>query len=172
MRILFTFYVPSGGVETLNRLRCESLQKNGIECHVLYLMPGSGTHNSVSFPVFITSQDEDIRAILNAHHYDAIIVTSDYLLLERLRRLGYGGLLIYESQGLGTRSEARNVIIDSVPYLQSFCNAVLIPPPIIYWSCLSRSAPGSSAMSFRTLWMYKDSGISPLRRPLILSLPG
>lgn len=128
MKILFTFYVPSGGVETLNRLRCESLQKNGIECHVLYLMPGSGSHNSVSFPVFITSQDEDIRAILNANHYDAIIVTSDYLLLERLRRLGYGGILIYESQGLGTRSEARNIIIESVPFLQSFCNAVLIPP--------------------------------------------
>ncbi|MFD2880439.1 hypothetical protein ACFTAO_38055 [Paenibacillus rhizoplanae] len=105
-----------------------AFKKNGIECHVLYLMPGSGSHNSVSFPVFITSQDEDIRAILNANHYDAIIVTSDYLLLERLRRLGYGGILIYESQGLGTRSEARNIIIESVPYLQAFCNAVLIPP--------------------------------------------
>lgn len=172
MRILFTFYVPSGGVETLNRLRCESLQKNGIECHVLYLMPGSGTHNSVSFPVFVTNQDEEIRTVLNTHHYDAIIVTSDYLLLERLRRLGYGGILIYESQGLGTRSEARNVIIESVPYLQAFCNAVLIPPPIIYWSCLSRSAPGYSAMLFRTSWMYKDSVISQPRHPLILSSPG
>lgn len=167
MKILFTFYVPSGGVETLNRLRCESLQKNGIECHVLYLMAGTGTHNSVSFPVFITPHDEDIRSILNTHHYDAIIVTSDYLLLERLRRLGYGGILIYESQGLGTRSEARNVIIESVPYLQSYCNAVLIPPPIIYWSCSSRSAPGSSAMSSRTSWTSTNSSISPPRRLLI-----
>lgn len=128
MKVLFTFYVPSGGVETLNRLRCESLQQNGIECHVLYLMPGTGSQNSVSFPVFITAQDEDIQAILNTHHYDAIIVTSDYFMLERLRRLGYGGIIIYESQGLGTRNEARCVITEAVPFLQAFCNAVLIPP--------------------------------------------
>ncbi|WP_343221811.1 glycosyltransferase family 4 protein [Paenibacillus tritici] len=128
LKVLFTFYVPSGGVETLNRLRCETLQKNGIECHVLYLMPGFGSHNSVSFPVFIAPQDEDIKAVLDTHHYDAIIVTSDYILMERLRRLGYGGILIYESQGLGTRDEARNLIIESVPYLQAFCNAVLLPP--------------------------------------------
>ncbi|AIQ32088.1 glycosyltransferase [Paenibacillus sp. LMG 31459] len=128
LKVLFTFYVPSGGVETLNKLRCESLQKSGIECHVLYLMPGSGSHNQTNFPVFITSVDAEIKAVLDTHNYDAIIVTSDYLLLERLRRLGYGRILIYESQGLGKRSDARNLIIDSVPFLRSYCNAVLIPP--------------------------------------------
>ncbi|WNS43402.1 glycosyltransferase family 4 protein [Paenibacillus sp. MMS20-IR301] len=128
LKVLFTFYVPSGGVETLNKLRCESLQRSGIECHVLYLMPGSGSHNKTTFPVFITSEDTELKGLLDEHNYDAIIVTSDYLLMERIRRLGYNGILIYESQGLGKRSDARDMIIDAVPYLQSYCNAVLIPP--------------------------------------------
>lgn len=128
MKILFTFYVPSGGVETLNKLRGENLQKNGIECHVLYLRPGSGGHNTVNFPVFITSQDQDIKALLDTHHYDAIVVTSDYYLTGRLRRLGYNGVLLYEAQGLGARSVARYVITEAIPYLQAHCNAVLIPP--------------------------------------------
>lgn len=127
MKVLFTFYVPSGGVETLNKLRCESLQRNGIECHVLYLMPGSG-QNTTNFPVFVSSSDEEIKNLLETHNYDAIIVTSDYLLLKRLRELGYRGIMIYESQGLGKRSHAETLIRDAVPYLRSYCNAVLIPP--------------------------------------------
>lgn len=128
MKVLFTFYVPSGGVETLNKLRCESLQRSGIECHVLYLMPGSASQNITNFPVFITSRDEEIKELLDTHHYDAIIVTSDYLLMERLRCLGYEGILIYEAQGLGKRADAEILIIEAVPYLRSHCNAVLIPP--------------------------------------------
>lgn len=128
MKVLFTFYVPSGGVETLNKLRCESLQRGGIESHVLYLMPGSASQNTTNFPVFIASGDEEIKALLDTQHYDAIIVTSDYLLMERLRRLGYGGILIYEAQGLGKRADAEIMIIESVPYLRAYCNAVLIPP--------------------------------------------
>lgn len=128
MKVLFTFYVPSGGVETLNKLRCEMLQRNGIECHVLYLMPGSGNHNITTFPVYIAHEDADIKAVLDTHNFDAIIVTSDYILLGRLRRLGFHKILIYESQGLGKRSDAQDLITESVPYLRSYCNAVLIPP--------------------------------------------
>ncbi|KWX75194.1 glycosyl transferase [Paenibacillus riograndensis] len=128
LKVLFTFYLPSGGVETLNRLRCESLQRSGIECHVLYLMSGSISQSPASFPVFIAPTDADIKAVLDTHNYDAIIVTSDYFLLERLRRLGYSRTLIYESQGLGTRTDAKLLITEAVPFLRSYCNAVLIPP--------------------------------------------
>ncbi|MFF2910978.1 glycosyltransferase family 4 protein [Paenibacillus sp. NPDC057934] len=128
MKVLFTFYVPSGGVETLNKLRCESLQRSGIECHLLYLMPGSGEDNGAAFPTFIGSTDEEITKIIKSNYYDAIVVTSDIFLLERLRMLGYRGILIYEAQGLGKRNEAKELITVAVPYLQSFCNAILIPP--------------------------------------------
>lgn len=128
MKVLFTFYVPSGGVETLNKLRCESLQRGGIECHVLYMVSGSSSQNKVSFPVFISSVDDEIKEVLETHNYDAIVVTSDYLLLKRLRDLGYNGILIYESQGLGKRAHAENLIKDAIPYFRSYANAVLIPP--------------------------------------------
>ncbi|WP_379130621.1 glycosyltransferase family 4 protein [Paenibacillus sp. sgz500958] len=128
MKILFTFYVPSGGVETLNNLRCESLQRSGIECHALYLKPGTASHNKAAYPVFITSEDSTIQQLLIKHRYDAIVVTSDFSMMERLRRLGYTGILIYESQGLGTRDYAEIVIKNAAPFLQSYCNAVLIPP--------------------------------------------
>ena len=119
MKVLFTFYVPSGGVETLNKLRCESLQRGGIECHVLYLMSGSSSQNKVSFPVFISSVDDEIKEVLETHNYDAIVVTSDYLLLKRLRELGYNGILIYESQGFGKRTHAEDLIKDAIPYFRS-----------------------------------------------------
>lgn len=128
MKVLFTFYLPSGGIETLNKLRCESLQRNGIECHVLYLTPGTGSPNIANYPVFVTSLDQELKAVLETHNYDAIIVTSDYLLTKRLREIGYAGIIIYESQGLGKRSDAEEVIKNGIPYFQSYCNAVLIPP--------------------------------------------
>ncbi|SEU18576.1 glycosyltransferase family 4 protein [Paenibacillus sp. NFR01] len=128
MKVLFTFYLPSGGVETLNRLRCESLARSGIEAHVLYTMPGTSSPNATSFPVFYAPGNSDLKAVLDSHRYDAIIVTSDYFMLERIRQLGYGGVLLYESQGLGTYTEAESTITEAIPYLRAYCNAVLIPP--------------------------------------------
>ncbi|WP_019908797.1 glycosyltransferase family 4 protein [Paenibacillus sp. HW567] len=128
MRVLFTFYVASGGVETLNKLRCEKLQRSGIECHVLYIMPGSAMQHEPAFPVFIAPGDDDIKAVLDMHRYDAIIVTSDFLMLERLRRLGFAGPLIYEAQGLGIRSAAQDLVLEALPFLRNYSNAVLIPP--------------------------------------------
>jgi len=47
-------------------------------------MSGSGSQNKMNFPVFISSVDDEIKEVLETHNYDAIIVTSDYLLLKRL----------------------------------------------------------------------------------------
>lgn len=127
MKVLFTFYVASGGVETLNRLRGDCLQKSGIEAHFLYLMPGTGDQPASS-PVFCTSSEEDIRQLIESQEYDAIVVTSDYELTERLRGFGFGGVLLYECQGLGTRTEAEAWITAASPYLRAHCDGVLIPP--------------------------------------------
>ncbi|MGN7308938.1 glycosyltransferase family 1 protein, partial [Bacillus subtilis] len=85
MKVLFTFFVPSGGVNTLNRLRTAVLQRHGIEAHVLYLYPGSGMQNNNSTPVFTASSDEEIHSLIHHHRYDAIIVTSDIYMPGRLR---------------------------------------------------------------------------------------
>lgn len=126
--MLFTFYVPSGGVETLNRLRCIALQKHGIEGHLLYLHWGAGQQNIHNIPTHITSDNSKISALLHDHNYDAIIVTSDCSMLQRLRSLGYQGPLLFEAQGLGTLEQARTTVTEATPFLKSYCNAVLIPP--------------------------------------------
>lgn len=128
MKVLFTFFVPSGGVETLNRLRCAHLNRNGIEAHALYLRPAAGYQNTSDFPVHILGEDAGIAALLRQQAYDAIIVTSDHNMLERLRRLGYGGTLIYEVQGLGTKKEAEEYIVAVSSYLKAYADAVLLPP--------------------------------------------
>ncbi len=128
LKILFTFYVPSGGVETLNRLRCETLRKHGVEGHILYTSPGSGLQNITDTPTYVTNYDEDISQILAANQFDAAIVTSDYLMTERLRRLQFQGPVIFEAQGFGTMEQAHTLVQDSVTYLRSYCQAVLLPP--------------------------------------------
>lgn len=130
MKILFTFYIPSGGMETLNRMRCKELSRNHIECHVLYSRARSEHYDSNGTTVFITSRDEDIGQILHTHKYDAIIVTSDYEMLERLRRIGYSGILIFEAQGFGMRDEAVQWLTNARPLLLAHCNAVILPPAI------------------------------------------
>lgn len=82
---------------------------------------------SGDIPVFTTSSEEDIRHLVHSQHYDAIVVSSDYPMLERLRHFGYEGLLIYESQGFGPREEAALVIAAAAPVLQKHCDAVLLP---------------------------------------------
>ncbi|WP_311083612.1 glycosyltransferase family 4 protein [Paenibacillus polymyxa] len=128
IKVLFTFYIPSGGVETLNRQRCKALIQDGIECHLLYYQHGTGMQNlHGDIPVFMTSSEEEIRMLIMTHRYDAIIVSSDYPMLPRLRMLGYQGKLIYESQGFGPQEEAAWVVADAAPYLQNYADAVLLP---------------------------------------------
>lgn len=128
IKVLFTFYIPSGGVETLNRQRCKVLIQDGIECHLLYYQPGTGMQNlHGDIPVFTTSSEEEIGKLVKAHRYDAIIVSSDYSMLPKLRMLGYQGILIYESQGFGSHEEAAGVVTNAVPYLQNYADAVLLP---------------------------------------------
>lgn len=92
IKVLFTFYIPSGGVETLNRQRCKVLMQDGIECHLLYYQQGTGMQNlNGDIPVFMTSSEEEIRMLVITNRYDAIIVSSDYPMLPRLRMLGYQG---------------------------------------------------------------------------------
>lgn len=128
MRLLFVYYVPSGGMETLNRLRAEALRRHGIDCRLLYFWKGEGAKNNTSgIPTFITNEDEEIRGLLTAGDYDAVFVSNDVQTLERMRRLGFAKTLIFETQGLGTKEQAKRTLLDASPYLRSFANAILYP---------------------------------------------
>ncbi|MGG3740019.1 hypothetical protein [Paenibacillus chibensis] len=74
MNVLFVFYVPSGGMDTLNRLRCKALKKYGIHASCLYYYWGAGVQNNDEIPMYITNNDDEIRGILAAGNYDVIVV--------------------------------------------------------------------------------------------------
>ncbi|MFM9280071.1 glycosyltransferase family 4 protein [Paenibacillus jiagnxiensis] len=144
IKILFTFFVPSGGVETLNRQRCTVLTHSGIECHLLYYQTGAGVQNLMQkndIPFFIASSDSDILNIVQHHLYDAIIVATDFHLLPKLRQAGYGGALIYESQGFGSREEAEITVTSAAPVLQSCCDGVLVPTTAYLVELFTRICP-------------------------------
>lgn len=128
MRVLFTYFVPSGGVETLNRTRCIALRQIGIEGHLLYLHDGAGRQNIHDIPLFITNCDQDIVNILNTFRYDAIVTVCDHLMLQRLRGLGYGGPILYDAQGYGSREAAVGTLHAASFFVRMYGNAVLAQP--------------------------------------------
>ncbi|MFI2855860.1 glycosyltransferase family 4 protein [Paenibacillus sp. JSM ZJ436] len=127
MKVLFVYYTPSGGVETLNRQRCRALRLAGIEAHCLYYTWGSGMQNYVDFPIYVTRNDIEIKHYLDLHQYAAIIVTTDHLSFPRLRMLGYTGKLILEIQGYGPKDYARTQLISAAPYVNAHASALLNP---------------------------------------------
>lgn len=128
MKVLFTFYVPSGGVETLNRLRCDALKRRNIEGHIMYLRPGSGLINTqqANIPVMVDPSDAELAQRLP--QYDAVIATSDYWMPGRLRRLGFHKPIIFEIHGLGTREQAEQTLREGKEEILRNCQASLMPP--------------------------------------------
>jgi glycosyltransferase involved in cell wall biosynthesis len=127
LKLLFVFYVPSGGVETLNRERAAALRQAGITCDFLYYSKRRELINHEDANVFISNNDEEISRILIKGKYDAIIITSDYSGMERLRKLGYKGKIILEIQGFGPKHVARTEMQKAIPYVTKYCNGLLYP---------------------------------------------
>lgn len=127
MKVLFVFYVPGGGVETLNRQRWKALQKAGITSHFLYMYEGSGMKNIRDMTVFITNRDHEIKKIIDRHLYDTIIVCSDYNFIQRIKKMGYQGKILYEIQGLGGVHKARTWLNKAKPVLDQNADAIIFP---------------------------------------------
>jgi glycosyltransferase involved in cell wall biosynthesis len=125
-KVLFVFYIPSGGMETLNRQRAKALAAHGIECHLLYLQNGTGMQNISQIPIYITNDDNEIKE-LGLNRFDAIIVSSDYGMVKRLRTLGYKGKIIYEIQGLGSVKNAEKILSQAKPIVSTHSNGILYP---------------------------------------------
>ncbi|MCM3774137.1 glycosyltransferase [Priestia aryabhattai] len=129
MNVLFTFFVPSGGVETLNRQRFYALNKNGVNCHFLYTQPGTGLQNKIDTSIFVANKDDEIKGVILKGNYDAIVVGSDLLLLQKIRNFGYQGSLIYEIQGLGFNKEYAENFLKNHAYsiINHYCDGILYP---------------------------------------------
>ncbi|CAN7578472.1 glycosyltransferase [Peribacillus frigoritolerans] len=125
MKILFVFYLPSGGLETLNRQRQAALKD--YQCEFLYYRKERTLINDHHAPVYITNEDTEIKQILTKGNYDVVVITSDSGALPRFRNLGYKGKLIYELQGFGAIDQARRVLIQIKPIITKYANGLLNP---------------------------------------------
>ncbi|KOR82786.1 glycosyl transferase family 1 [Bacillus sp. FJAT-22058] len=127
MNILFVFYVPSGGVETLNRQRFAALKKFNINSHFLYYENRRNLLNDHSAPTFITNNDAEIKKILEDGKYSAVVVVSDFQALARFRNLGYTGKMIIEIQGYGPKDVARSALTNAIPQVNAYADGFLNP---------------------------------------------
>lgn len=127
MKILFTFYNPSGGMETLNRVRSRALMREGHECHLLYTHDGEGRKNISGIKTFITGNDFMIERLIERENYDVIVVCTDIFLLEKIRNWAYEGTVVFEIQGLGTYETARAILEDFAPRVRTYADALLYP---------------------------------------------
>ncbi|MED5017952.1 glycosyltransferase family 4 protein [Paenibacillus chibensis] len=127
MKILFTFFNPSGGMETLNRIRSKALMERGIESHLLYNLDGEGRQNIKGIPTFVTSDPDTIRKLIEREKYHAIIICSDIHMLVQISSFGYDGRIIFEFQGLGTPEEALLILQGFKERIQRHADALLYP---------------------------------------------
>ncbi|MBB6732586.1 glycosyltransferase family 4 protein [Cohnella zeiphila] len=127
IKVLFVFILPSGGVDTLNRMRHKALARKGIEAHFLYFQSGSGAQNYADTTVFYAEDPEAIRSILNAGGYAAVVVLSFFGQVRLFRELGFAGPILFEIQGFGPMPQARETLLSAKPFLAPYVNAYLYP---------------------------------------------
>lgn len=148
MKLLFVFYVPSGGVETLNRQRCAALKKYNIECHCLYYQKRRDQINPFDGTIFIGKDPKIIKNILDKGQYSAIVIVSDYTILSLFRNLGYQGKLIIEIQGLGSKDKAKEFLTNGVHSIKNHANALLNPKTPHIEQLLNKLFPTIPKFSF------------------------
>lgn len=163
MNVLFVYYLPSGGVETLNRQRSIALKRKNINCHFLYYRKERELINDHHAPTFITNNDNEIKEILQKGNYHAVIITSDYLSLPKFRSWGYKGKLILEIQGLGSQEKALEELNASVPFVKNNSNGILSSntPHII--NLLNQIYPSFSKFIFHNCFDTTQFTYKPLK---------
>ncbi|MEK4064909.1 glycosyltransferase family 4 protein [Peribacillus sp. FSL R5-0717] len=162
MNILFVFYVPSGGVETLNRQRFAALKKFNINSHFLYYENRRKLLNDHSAPTFITNNDAEIKKILEDGKYSAVVVVSDFQALARFRNLGYIGKMIIEIQGYGPKHVARAALTNAIPQVNAYADGFLNPKTPHIMQLLDELYPSFPKFSFNNCFDTSQFSHRPL----------
>lgn len=130
LKILFTYFLPSGGVETLNRQRFYALSRKNVKCDFLYTQKGIGLQNKINTSIFVTNEDHEIKNIIENGNYDAIVVCTDLILLQKVKNFGYQGILIYNNEGLGVDKEFANDYLKDPSHssiISTYSDAIIYP---------------------------------------------
>lgn len=163
MKILFTFYLATGGVVTLNRHRYHALNSEDCECHFLYLKNGSGLNTMGDARTYVTNDDEDIKALLYGKQYDVIVVTLDFLFVNRLRRLGYKGKIIFDVQGFGT--DIKELFDIANDHITGEVDAILSPKTPHLEQLIAQHFPSTPAFHFHNCITFSMFTTNPQSKP-------
>ncbi|UOQ87549.1 glycosyltransferase [Gracilibacillus salinarum] len=161
MNVLFVYYVPSGGVETLNRQRSAVLQAHHINPHFLYYEKRRELVNDHGAPTYITKDVNDFKEILTKNHFSALVVTSDFDILPVFRSLGFQGKIIVEIQGYGPKSVAKSVLQSAVPTVMKHADAFLTPKTPHIVELIEEFYPTVPAFHFNNSFDTKQFGYVP-----------
>ncbi|UOQ50671.1 glycosyltransferase [Gracilibacillus caseinilyticus] len=161
MNILFVYYVPSGGVETLNRQRSAVLQSHHINPHFLYYEKRRELVNDHGAPTYITKDVNDLKEILAKNNYSALVVTSDFDILPVFRSLGFRGKIILEIQGYGPKSVAKSVLQSAVPTVMKHADAFLTPKTPHIVELIDEFYPTVPTFHFNNSFDTKQFGYVP-----------
>ncbi|WP_281887458.1 glycosyltransferase family 4 protein [Paenibacillus sp. YYML68] len=161
MKLLFTFYNPSGGMETLNRTRCEILQRHQIECHLLYKYEALGKQNIRNIRTFVTDSKAEITALVKRENYDAIIICTDYGLMDTIRASGYQGPIIYEVQGLGDMKTAEQILEQATASIRNNASALHYPRTPHLIQLMKRRFPAKPHFCFDNPMNLDSFGYTP-----------
>lgn len=165
MNVLFIYYVPSGGVETLNRERSRALKKVNIQSHFLYYEKRRELINDHEAPVYITRDDDKIRNIIENGNYTAIVVTSDFPALPKIRSFGYQGEIIVEIQGYGPKETARRLFKKFAPYVEKYVDGLLNPKTPYIAQLFREIFPGVPSFHFNNCFDTKKFSYVPVPKP-------
>lgn len=148
MKILFAYYIPSGGVETLARQRSAALKPFGVEFDYLYFQFSTGIQNIKDEKVFVTNEESGFKKIIQEGNYDAIVVCSDHPFVEKARNYGYTGKIIYEVQGLGSYYAANHWLRIAKPIIDPHADAILFPQTPHLISLIQKYYPNKKHFCF------------------------
>ncbi|MBU8772840.1 glycosyltransferase family 4 protein [Cytobacillus oceanisediminis] len=165
MNILFVFYIPSGGVETLNRQRCAALKSFNINSHCLYYEKRRDIVNHFDGPCFIGKDPKMIKKVLDNGQYSAIVIISDFRMLPLFRSLGFKGKLIFEIQGLGAKDQARAFLLDGYSEIKNHSDALLNPNTPHIVQLLDELFPDKAKFHFNNCFDSKQFSYQVLPRP-------
>lgn len=170
MKILFMFYVPSGGIDTLNRQRSVALKEKGIQAEFLYYTNKRHYLNDHGAPVYITDDDTEIKRILNNGKYDAAVIVSDFTALQRLDSLGFLGKKIIEIQGYGPKERAREFFLRYQEDVRQYCDGLLNPKTPHIVDLMNEIFPETPQFSFNNCFDTENFSYVPgqvSNRPII-----
>lgn len=133
---------------TLNYERNIALTQKGVDCHFLYFNEPKNTDIFNSQRNHFANKDSEIKQLIQKHQFQVIIVCTYFSFLERLRKMGYSGIIIFEIQGMGDYEYTVHWIEKGKSTISKYADAILYPKTVFLDQLLKKYFPNKQLFSF------------------------